>query len=193
MQSGTKVFKGDAISDTFEQNTSTTETVQRTISFTFLGQTATTTITQGVYVAQSISVEASGISRYGWVVADTSYNVDGYDAYMSDSKGKHSSQAVMKLTCVGYSELTLYIRSYAESNFDYTIASKANVSTYPKSYSSSDTLAHTRGNQHSGTALSNYTAVNYTGLTGNDTIYIVYVKDGSTSSGDDRGFVLIPQ
>ena len=140
-----------------------------------------------------MTAETSGISDYGWIVADEKYNVAGYDVYMSDSKGKGNSKAVMKLTCIGYSELTLYIRSYAESSYDYTIASKANVSSYPTADNHSNTLAHTRGNQQSGTALSNYTAVNYTGLTGNDTIYIVYVKDGSGDNGDDRGFVLLPQ
>ena len=135
----------------------------------------------------------SGISDYGWIAADSQYNVDGYDVYMSNNKGIDSSKAVMKLECIGYTDLTLYIRSYAESNYDYTIASNANVRTYPTSHSSSDTKAHTRGKQNSGTALSNYTAVNYTGLSGTDIIYIVFRKDGSGASGDDRGYVLIPK
>ena len=49
-QEGTMVFTGKATSDSFEQNTSPTDTVQRTISFTFFGKTATTTITQGVWI-----------------------------------------------------------------------------------------------------------------------------------------------
>ena len=193
MQTGTKTFKGTAKSDTFDKNPSKESPRQIEISYTFLGQTATTTITQGVAVDRFIEVTTSGIATYGWVTADSTYNVEGYDAYMSDSKGKSSSQAVMKLTCTGYSELTLYIRSNAESSYDYTIASKANVSNYPTSSDSADTLSHTRSKQNSGTALSNYTAVNYTGLTGNDTIYIVFIKDSSGDNGDDRGFVLIPQ
>ena len=112
---------------------------------------------------------------------------------MSNNKGIDSSNAVMKLECVGYTDLTLYIRSYAESSYDYTIASNTNASTYPTSYSSSDTKAHTRGNQQSGTTRSSYTAVNYTGLTDNSIIYITFTKDSSSASGDDRGFVLIPK
>ena len=192
-QTGTKTFKGTVTSDTFGQNPSKESPRQIEISYTLLGQTATTTITQGVAVDRAINVTTSGIATYGWVTADSTYNVDGYDAYMSDSKGKGSSQAVMKITCIGYSELTLYIRSNAESSYDYTIASKANVSNYPTSSNSTDTLKHTKGNQNSGTALSHYTAVNYTGLTGDDTIYIVFVKDNTGDNGDDRGFVLIPQ
>ena len=193
LQTGTKTFRGTAKSDTFDKNPSKESPRQIEISYTFLGQTATTTITQGVAVDRSMEVTTSGIATYGWVTADSTYNVEGYDAYMSDSRGKSSSQAVMKLTCIGYSELTLYIRSNAESSYDYTIASKANVSNYPTSSDSADTLSHTKSKQNSGTALSNYTAVNYTGLTGNDIIYIVFVKDSSGDNGDDRGFVLIPQ
>ena len=193
IQTGTKTFRGTGTSDTFGKNPSKESPRQIEISYTFLGQTATTTITQGVAVDRTIEVTTSGIATYGWVTADSTYNVDGYDAYMSDSKGKSSSQAVMKITCTGYPELTLYIRSNAESSYDYTIASKANVSNYPTSSDSADTLSHTKSNQTSGTALSNYIAVNYTELTGNDTIYIVFIKDSSGDKGDDRGFVLIPQ
>ena len=193
LQEGTRVFKGKATSNSFEQNTSTTDTVQRTVSFTFLGQTATTTITQGVWVNRSITVTTEGISDYGWVTADSTYNVDKYDVYMSNNKGKNSSQAVMKLECVGYTDLTLYIRSYAEGSYDYTIASIANASTYPTASNSSGVKAHTSGKQNSGTSLSAYTAVEYKGLKDNDIIYIVFTKDSSDARGDDRGYVLIPK
>ena len=192
-QEGTMVFTGEATSDSFEQNTSTTDTVQRTISFTFFGKTATATITQGVWSDKFIYVTTEGISDYGWVTADSKYNVDGYDVYMSNNKGKNSSQAVMKLECIGYTDLTLYIRSYAESSYDYTIASIANASTYPTDCYSSGVKAHTSGNQKSGTALSDYTKVEYTGLKDNDIIYIVFTKDSSSADGDDRGYVLIPK
>ena len=193
LQEGTMIFTGKATSNSFEQNPSTTATVKRTVSFTFLGQTATATITQGVWSDKFIYVTTEGISSYGWVTADSKYNVDGYDVYMSNNKGVNSSQAVMKLECIGYTDLTLYIRSNAEGISDYTIASNVNVSTYPTAYNSSDTKAHTRGNQNSGTTLSAYTAVTYTGLKDNDIIYIVFRKDSSSASGDDRGYVLIPK
>ena len=195
LQEGTRVFTGKATSNSFEQNTSTTDTVQREVSFTFFGKTATTTITQGVYINKAIFVTTEGISDYGWVTADSKYNVDvdKYDVYMSNNKGVNSSNAVMKLECIGYTDLTLYIRSYAEGSFDYTIASNANASTYPKDSSSSDVKAHTKGNQKSGTTLEDYTAVNYTGLSDFDTIYIVFRKDSGDASGDDRGYVLIPK
>ena len=61
------------------------------------------------------------------------------------------------------------------------------------SYSDSTLVkAHTRGNQQSGTAISSYTLVEFTGIpSGEHTITIVYRKNVSTHSGDDRGYVLI--
>ena len=50
MQSGTMVFKGDVTSDTFGKNPSSDSSRSIEVSYTFLGQTATTTITQGKYV-----------------------------------------------------------------------------------------------------------------------------------------------
>ena len=194
LQEGTKIFTGKEISESFAQNTSTTNTIQRTISFTYLGKTAITTITQGVWSNKYIYVTTSGIADYGWIVADSKFNVDGYDAYMSNNVGIDNSNAVMKLECIGYTNLTIYIRTYSESYNDYTIASKANASTYPTSYSSPYVERSTDENSNSGTALSDYTAVNYTKLSGNDTIYIVYTKnDDGYAEGDDRGYVLIPK
>ena len=47
----------------------------------------------------------------------------------------------------GYSDLTLYIRSYAESNYDYTIAMNPDVDVTLTSiaYNSANVKAHTRG------------------------------------------------
>jgi hypothetical protein len=60
------------------------------------------------------------------------------------------------------------------------------------SYSSSYVKAHTRSNQQSGTAISNYKLVEYTNIDGGQhTITVVYRKDGSGNSGSDRGYLLI--
>ena len=54
MQSGTMVFKGDVTSDTFEKNPSLDSNRSIEVSYTFLGKTATTTITQGKYVGDPL-------------------------------------------------------------------------------------------------------------------------------------------
>lgn len=98
----------------------------------------------------------------------------------------------MKITFQGYSTFNIYIRSYAESNYDYTIASNIDAASYPKQYSDATVQAHTRGNQKSGTTIDDYTKVSYTVSDNNEHfIYVVYRKDASVNSGDDRGYVLI--
>ena len=115
-------------------------------------------------------------------------------AYESNNQGVASSYAVSKITVNKATDLlTVYIRSYAESSYDYTMISKPNVSSYPKSYSSSDVKAHTSSKQNSSSALAGYTEVNYYNLKQNDYIYIVYRKDESVDSGTDTGYLLIPE
>ena len=108
----------------------------------------------------------------------------------------NSGVATMYITLTGYSTFKLYIRSYAESNYDYVMVSQLDKTiTGSSSYSDTSLVkAHTRGNQQSGTALSSYTLVEYTGISsGSHTITIVYRKDGSVNNNDDRGYVLIPK
>ena len=187
---------GTATSASFPQNTSTTNTVQRTISYTYLGKTATTTITQGVWVDSQYTVNLNS----QWQKSTTISNPDAtlYDGvYESFSNyNVNSSAAVMKITIEGYSDFKFYIRSYAESNYDYVIVSQLDQTIDNNTSYSNTTLvkAHTRGNQQSGTALSNYTLVEFTNIDGGKhVITVVYRKDGSAHNGNDRGYVLIPK
>lgn len=96
----------------------------------------------------------------------------------------------------GYSEVTIYIRSYAESSYDYTIAFNLDTdwtSTSVPSSGSTGVKAHTSGKQQSGQALTAYTEVKYTGidLAASHFICVVYRKDSSVYSGTDRGYLLV--
>ena len=112
----------------------------------------------------------------------------------SSSYNVNNGVSIMYITIKDCSSFKMYIRSYAESNYDYVMVSQLDK-TITGSTSYSDTTlvkAHTRGNQQSGTALSSYTLVEYTGITsGEHTITVVYRKDSSVNNGDDRGYVLI--
>ena len=113
--------------------------------------------------------------------SSSNYNVD-------------SGVATMYITIKDCSSFKMYIRSYAESDYDYVMVSQLDQTINGNTSYSNTTLvkAHTRGNQQSGTALSNYTLVEFTGITpGEHTITIVYRKDYSANNGDDRGYVLI--
>ena len=54
MQTGTKVFKGTAVSDTFGTNPSEESSRQVEVSYIFLDKTATTTITQGKHLGNPV-------------------------------------------------------------------------------------------------------------------------------------------
>ena len=175
---------GSVQSATFPANTSNSP-VERPISYTFLGQTATTTITQAAKPNASYTVNLNG----SWEKTTAVSNPDSslYDGvYRSYSnKGVNNSNAVMYIDINGYDEFTIYIRSYAETSYDYTTASVLDGTSVKTS---------TSGKQTSGTAISNYTKVTYTGIGGGShRITVTYRKDSSQHSGDDRGYLLIPK
>ena len=91
---------------------------------------------------------------------------------------------------------TLYVKSGGEPNYDYVMVSQLDKKIDETTIYSDTTLvkAHTRGNPNSGTALSNYTKVTFTGIDkGLHCIYIIYRKDSSGSSGSDTAWALIPK
>ena len=147
---------------------------------------------------------SSGVGSYTvnlnsqWEATTAVSNPDSalYDGvYRSSSNyNVNNGYAIMYITIKDCSSFKMHIRSYAESNYDYVMVSQLDQTiTGSTSYSNTTLVkAHTRGNQQSGTALSNYTLVEFTGITsGEHIITVVYRKDGSQHSGDDRGYVLI--
>ena len=122
---------------------------------------------------QSTSVSNPDSSLYDGVYESYSnYNVD-------------SSTATMYIDIDGYTEFSIYVRSDAESNYDYVTVSELDSTTQKMS---------TKGNQNSGTALSNYTKVTYSGIDGGShRITVTYQKDYSQHSGTDRGYLIIPK
>ena len=167
--------------------------------FIFICESGSTTPTQEY-------VDVNTAYYGGWLLDNTNNpNLILYDMYKSNTnKGVHNSIDMMKITFSGYSEFTIYIRSYAEPNWDYVVASTLNYalpttsSSYPGGTSSptmSGAMAMTKGNAQSGTSLSSYTPVTYSNLDPNTQYYItvVYRKDSSSSTNDDRGYVLVPK
>ena len=187
---------GSYISEQFPQNTSTEDVVERVFSYTYLGVTATTTIIQGVWINSNYEVTSPDSQ---WVL-NTALNPDVsvYDGvYQSDkNKGVSNSYDSLYIDIVGYETFQLYIRSYAESNYDYVMVSQLDKSiTNNTSYSDSTSVkGHTRGKQQSGTTIDKYTLIEFTNIDGNEhRIQVIYQKDSSSNSGDDRGYVLIPK
>jgi hypothetical protein len=105
-----------------------------------------------------------------------------------------NSCASLTLNISNINKLTLYVRSDAETYYDYVMVSQLDkVIDRGTSYQYYDAVkAHTRTTQSSGTGIYNYTPVTFDNIGGGDhTITIVYIKDSGTNTGSDRGYVLI--
>lgn len=188
---------GDAKSNDFPQNTSTTDTIERTISYTYLGVTATTTITQGVWVDALYTLDLNGGQ---WAISDTVANPDSetYDGVYQSvlSKGVNDGFDTMYVDIDGYSAFKLYVRSYAEGGYDYVMVSQLDKEITGSTSSSDSTLvkATTQNAPNQDTSINGYTLVEFTGIDkGVHRITIVYRKDSSGNNNDDRGYVLIPK
>ncbi|MBQ5647788.1 MAG: hypothetical protein IIV16_01540, partial [Alistipes sp.] len=115
-------------------------------------------------------------------------NSSTYDGvYESNSNyGVNSSSAWMYINIEGYDTFSIYVRSNAESGYDY-------VTVYNLDSTSSSKMT-TMNSQSSGTSISSYTKVTFSNIGGGShRIAIKYSKDSSQSSGTDRGYVLIPK
>ena len=134
----------------------------------------------------------------GWRLSENVANpspslYDGvYESY--SNYNVNSSYAVMTITLYEIDSFTLYIRSYAESNYDYVMVSQLDKTIdQSTSYLYTELVkAHTRGVQKSGTDIYSYTPVTFDNIGGGEhTITIIYRKDVSGNVYDDRGYVLI--
>ena len=185
---------GTTESAPFEQNTDTANTVTRTITFEYLGMIASTEIIQDVWVDQEYSINLNN----QWQLSSNISNPDSslYDGvYESFSnKGVGGSAAICTITIEGYDNFSFYVRSYAESTFDYVVVSNLDCALDYNTTSGSNVKMTTSGNQQSGTAIGNYTKVEFTNIDGGlHTIQVMYRKDGSVNNGTDQGYLLIPK
>lgn len=113
--------------------------------------------------------------------------VDGYlcDIYYSDyNKGVSNGEARTTITISGLQTFRCYIRAWAESaSFDYVVISNLNEGCTRSSYKIKGVNSQTE-----------WTLVEYENLNGETyTIEVLYTKDGSYNSNDDRGYLAIPR
>ena len=97
MQPGTMVFKGDAVSDTFGKNPSSNSSRSVEVSYTFLGKTATTTITQSKYVGDPLG----GTIFYIDDTADGAYEFYDAEGNIISSVAVGDSPALYKVLTPG--------------------------------------------------------------------------------------------
>lgn len=180
-------FTGTEVSDSFSQNMSETETVEREISFTYMGVNATTTIAQGVYIRPIYTVDLNN----QWRLSTSVVNPDSslYDGVYESNSNYHVANGIAKMyiDIVGYAEFKFYIRSDGEPGYDYVRVGNLDQDPATSAY------VTTSDKQNSGTAINNYTLVTFRNIDGGShRIIIDYRKDTSKDSGTDRGYVLIP-
>lgn len=178
--------KGEVISDPIPNN-NTDEAVTRTISFTYMGVTATTTITQDAYVEQYYNINLNNQWQSSSSVSnpDTELYDGVYESFSNFTVP--NANADCYITLQGYESFNIYVRSYGENTFDYVIVYDLD--------SESTAKYNTSSNQNSGTDIDSYTLVSFTDIDPNTehTIKIRYKKDGTTNSGTDKGYLLIPK
>ena len=184
---------GTVISSSFEQNSDPNNEVIRTITFEYLGVTASTTIKQSAYVRQEYSIDLNNQWRLSSAITnpDSSLYEGVYESY--SNKSVNNSAALMYIDIDGYENFKFYVRSYAESSYDFVVVSNLDCTLTSGTTSGSNVKMTTSGKQNNGTAISNYTLVEFNDIDCNaHRITVMYRKDSSTSSGNDQGFLLIP-
>lgn len=162
---------------------------ERITSDTIYDGSYTTVYAQYVNATFSVELKPSD-AEYGWELSTSVPNPDEslFDGvYQSTNKGVDNTIARMRITFLGYSNFRVYIRSFAESNYDYVWASPLDVA----GGNENNAAATTSGKQNGGTDIGSYTLVEYPNDGGEHFIEIGFRKDSSASDDDDRGYVLI--
>ena len=124
---------------------------------------------------------------------ESSKIVEGYRVY--ESKGSYNvsdGYDLAKVTFSGYPSFTFLYGSYAESSYDYVIISPLDYSAAQDWTGSSANgyLLTTSGKQSSSAPNLSYT---FTNDGGEHFFYILYRKDYSVNSGEDRGYIAFRQ
>lgn len=132
-----------------------------------------------VNIPASYSVD---LNNGQWVNSGTTVN--GHTVYKSDAGSYNidNGTSTATITVTGYSEFFLYIRSYSESNYDYTeaFAIDTNASRNKGMYTTKGASSST-----------DYIECAYELDGGTHTIQIMYSKDSSGHDNDDRGYFYI--
>lgn len=153
--------------------------------------TATSTYDTSISASLTVSVvnvDASmtvDLNNGQWV--DTGTIIDGHTVYKSNagSYNTNNGKSTCTVTVKGYSAVTVYIRSYAESNYDYTEVGPLDGTV---SRGSTSSVVSTKGRQ-SDTNYYSYTfEINDTNT---HTFQVLYSKDNIGNSNDDRGYFYV--
>ena len=135
-----------------------------------------------VNIAPSMTVD---LNNGQWV--DSGTTIDGHTVYKSDAGSYHvnSGKSTCTVTVQGYSTVTVYLRSYAESSFDYAEVGPLDGKVARDSTSN---VLSTKGRQNNTTYRSYTFAISDAGT---HTFQVLYSKDLNGDSNDDRGYFYV--
>lgn len=120
----------------------------------------------------------------------------GFTTFMSDSnKGKNSSIAKMKVVVKGYNQIEFVVGAYSERNYDYVVVFafdyEPDVWSYAKvTDASRPILCHTKGELYPNGPTKGF-IVGDIDPNKESFFWVVYRKDESGSTYDDRGYFAI--
>lgn len=155
--------------------------------------TITATSTYNTSISASLTVSVINVvvsmtvdlNNGQWV--DSGTTIDGHTVYKSDAGSYHTNNGSSKCTVAvkGYSLVTVYIRSYAEGNYDYTELGPLDGTV---SRAAASNVLSTKGKQSSITYLSYTFNIEDTNQ---HTFQVLYSKDSSGNNADDRGYFYV--
>ena len=153
-----------------------------------LSITAISTYDNSISASLTVSVVNKSKSIYiylndgQWV--DSGTTVDGHTVYKSDAGSYYvdDGTSTCTVTVQGYSKVTVYARSHAENSYDYTEVGPLDGTV---SRNSSSNVLSTKSKQSD----TKYYSYPFTITDTNEhTFQVLYSKDNSGNSNDDRGY-----
>lgn len=139
--------------------------------------------------AEQIVMSAVVDLNNNWIESGTT--TEGYKIYASNSNYHVAgANAICYVDIEGYTEFTLMVKTYGESGWDYLVVSQLDKTPIRKSETSANDNIWT-GYRKSSTT---WFEVKFTNIDGGaHRITLLYGKDSSGDSFDDRGYFYIPE
>lgn len=135
-----------------------------------------------VNIAPSMTVD---LNNGQWV--DSGTTVDGHTVYKSDagSYNVNNGASTCTVTVKGYNKVIVYLRSYAEANFDYAEVGPLDGTV---TRASTSNVLSTKGNP---SATQYYSHTFEISDTNAHTFQVLYSKDSIVNNNDDRGYFYV--
>ena len=166
------------------KNASVGDKLTITATSTYDTSISTSLTVSVVNVATSMTVD---LNNGQWV--DSGTTIDGHTVYKSDAGSYHvnNGSSLCTVTVKGYNKVTVYVRSYAEGNYDYVDVGPLD-GTVTRSNEAVPSVLTTRGRQSDTQYYSHTFEINDDNT---HTFDVLYSKDSSGNNYDDRGYFYV--